>query len=541
MMMDDLSRLLSQLTDHELVFLKWHLLRRPAQTPPDPLPYIWFLKGGRNSGKTVTASNHIFELACTLPFVPDNRIVRVALVGETFDDVKGTMVEGKTGLLGIVPEEMVRAWNRSLGELIVEVPQSEVVPERREIRFNAYTSERPDKIRGPAFHLAWIDEPAKFKDADEDPMKAGTTFSNLTLALRSGTKPHLIVTGTPTPCRLVRYFLDHPRAVVTHMSTIDNIDNVPEEFRDEILRMPSTSRTARQEIYAEVLDDNPEAVFFQSVIDETRVGQRRADGSEIAVPHDDADFALVLGWDPSMTSGEDADEAGIVLTGWTQERREGGRQSGSSFKPAEAYVLADLSARYTPTEQTRVVISTVLEREVADLVFESNQGADFVLTQIHTELSTCCLEVHRRELRSKLVKYGSLKRWRYRVVKEDGEPFSFIVNAIHAQKGKQLRAEVAAMKYDSGQVHHPAAGLDILEREMTGWSPLAKRSPNRVDGVTYTLLHIFGARQMMRHAPARLSAPGAEPLRAAPLDVAQRRGRGASIWSMDLMERRGPQ
>lgn len=95
------------------------------------------------------------------------------------------------------------------------------------------------------------------------------------------------------------------------------------------------------------------------------------------------------------------------------------------------------------------------------------------------------------------------------------------------------------MKYDSGQVHHPAAGLEILEREMTGWSPLAKRSPNRVDGVTYTLLHIFGARQMMRHAPARLSAPTTAPARLAPLDAIGSRTR-TTIWSMDLMERRGP-
>jgi len=527
-MTDDIHRMLSQLEDHELVILKWHLLRREAQTPPDPLPYIWFLKGGRNSGKTVTASNHVFEMACMLPFVPDNRVVRVALVGETFDDVKGTMVEGKTGLLGIVPEAMVRAWNRSLGELVVELPRSDVVPERREIRFNAYTSERPDKIRGPAFHLAWIDEPAKFKDADEDPKKAGTTLSNLTLALRSGTKPHLVVTGTPTPCRLVRYFIDHPRSVVTHMSTIDNIDNVPEEFRDEILRMPSTSRTARQEIYAEVLEDNPEAVFFQAVIDETRADP----------PLDDPDFALVLGWDPSVTSGEDSDEAGIVLAGWTPERRDRGVQSGRAFTPAEAYILADLSRRYTPTEQTRLVIRTVLEQGVDDLVFESNQGADFIRTQVGTELTQQSLEPPSwRELRSKAVKYGSLKRWRCRGVREDGEPYTFVLNAIHAQKGKQPRAEVAAMKYDSGQVHHPAVGLETLEKEMTGWSPLAKKSPNRVDAVTYALLHIFGARQMLRHGPARLSAPSRLPAPLAPLDAAQR---SSSIWSMDLMERRGP-
>jgi phage terminase large subunit-like protein len=526
-MTDDIHHMLAQLDDYELRILKWHLLRREAQTPPDPLPYIWFLKGGRNSGKTITASNHVFEMACTLPFIPENRVVRVALVGETFNDVKDTMVEGKTGLLSVVPEEMVRAWNRSLGELRVELPRSSSVPERREIWFKGYTAERPDKLRGPAFQLAWIDEPAKLRDADEDPEKAGTTFSNLTMTLRTG-RPHLIVTGTPTPCRLIRYLIDHEDSVVTHMRSRDNAANVDELVRQGWARLAPTSRTARQELDAEVLEDNPEAVFFQAVIDETRSDP----------PLEDPGFARVLGWDPSVTSGEDSDEAGIVLTGWTPERREKGVQSGKSFTPAEAYVLADLSRRYTPTEQTRLVIRTMLEQEVEDLVFESNQGADFIRTQVNTELTQQSLEPPTwRELRSKAIKYGSLKRWRYRGVREDGQPYTFVLNAIHAQKGKQPRAEVAAMKYDSGQVHHPPAGLETLEKEMTGWSPLAKKSPNRVDAVTYTLLHIFGAKEMIRHGPARLSAPSTAPAPLAPTDAARRR---ASIWSMDLMDRRGP-
>jgi phage terminase large subunit-like protein len=210
-------------------------------------------------------------------------------------------------------------------------------------------------------------------------------------------------------------------------------------------------------------------------------------------------------------------------------------QSGKAFTPAEAYVLADLSGRLGPTEQTRLVVRTVLEQEVDDLVFETNQGAEFILTQINAELTTQAAEYSRRELRAKALKYGSLKRWRYRVVRQDGTPFSFVLNGIHAQKGKQLRAEVAAMRYDSGQVHHPAEGLPELEREMTGWSPLAKKSPDRADAAVYTLLHIFGAKQMIRHGPARLSAPTLAPASLLPAD----RLRGAaSIYSMDIIDRR---
>jgi phage terminase large subunit-like protein len=525
--------MLHQLEDFELKILLWHLKRRPAQTPPDPLPYIWFLRGGRGSGKTWTASNHIFELTATMPFTPENRTIRVALIGETFDDVKGTMIEGRSGLLSVVPEDMVLAWNRSLGELIVELPQSAAVPERREIRFTTYTSERPDKLRGPEFHCAWIDEPAKFKDADEDPLKAGTTFSNLVMTLRAGTAPHLVVTGTPTACPLVRYFNSHPDAVVTHMTSLENWENLPANFQAEISRLAPTSRTARQEIYAEILDDNPDALFFQSVIDETRwIGEP---------PYDDLTFSEVIGWDPSVSSGEDADEAGIMLAGWTAEYRPDGRQVGEGYRPPQAYLLEDLSGHYTPTEQTRIVIKTLLERRVGDLVFESNQGADFVLTQIHNELATQTIEPPiRRDLRSKSARYGAIKRYRFKVVLESGEPWSFTVSAIHAQHGKQLRAEVAAMKYDHGQVHHPPDGLVELEKEMTSWNPLGKKSPNRVDAAVYALLHIFGDKSLRGGGRARISAPTPAPLRPLPTGSMLRKSGTASIWSMDVMERKGP-
>jgi phage terminase large subunit-like protein len=474
-----------------------------------------------------------------LPWTDENRVVRVAFVGDTAGDVKKTMIEGVSGILAVLRNtDLVTAWNRSQGELTITIPQSPAAPYQREIRVTSYSSQDPNQLRGPAFHIVWIDEMAKLEDADEDPMKADTTMSNIRMSLRVGPHPHLVATGTPTGCRLVRYLRDHPNSVVHNMRSWDNAAHVAEDILEEWRRTPNTSRFARQEIYGEILEDNPEAVFFQSVIDESRVGTVRSDGTSIGLP-DASDISLVLGWDPSVSSGEDSDLAGIVLTGWTPERREGGVQSGRAFTPAEAYVLADLSGRLGPSEQTRLVVRTVLEREVDDLVFESNQGADFILTQINAELATQTDSYSRRELRSKSIKYGSLKRWRYRVIKEDGVPFSFVLNAIHAQKGKQLRAEVAAMRYDSGQVHHPADGLPELEREMTGWSPMAKKSPDRADAAVYTLLHIFGAKQMIRHGPARLSAPTLTPGPLSPLDRAGRRG--ASIWSMDIMERRGPQ
>jgi phage terminase large subunit-like protein len=438
-------------------------------------------------------------------------------------------------VLRVTAPDLVTSWNRSQGELTITIPEGPSVPYRREILITSYSSQEPDQLRGPSFAIAWIDEMAKLADANEDPTKADTTFSNLTMALRKGKSPHIVATGTPTGCWLVRHLRDHERSIVHYMKSWDNIANLPEDTQEQMRRAVPTSRFARQEIYGEILEDNPEALFFQSVIDETRA----------ACP-DDHDLHKVLGWDPSVSSGEDSDEAGIVIAGWTPERRtDRGRQKGPGFSAAQAYVLADHSGRYSPTEQARIVVRAILEEESEDLVFESNQGADFVLTQLHNELATQTLEPpKRRDLPKRNLKYGALKRYRFRGVRMDGEPFTFVVNAIHAQKGKQLRAETVSTKYDTGQVHHPLDGLPLLEREMTGWNPLVKSkvSPGRLDAVVYALLHIFGGKTLVPSALARLSSPTPGRLLTLPLDAA----RGApvkarvSIYSMDLMERKGP-
>src|SRR5688500_14655837 len=113
---EEFDAALAKMPAEELVVLKYEYLRRPEQTPPDPLPDIWLCLGGRGSGKTWTASNHIFAWCKNLPWTAKNKTIRVALVGEVLADVKKTMIEGDTGLKSLIPEELVVLDNRSMGE-----------------------------------------------------------------------------------------------------------------------------------------------------------------------------------------------------------------------------------------------------------------------------------------------------------------------------------------------------------------------------------------------------------------------------------------
>lgn len=534
---NEIEKKLKQLSNADLTILRWHLQRRPAQTCPVPTPTVWWLLGGRGAGKTMTAANHIFEYSATLPFTDENSTVFVALIGANFDDVKNTMIEGKSGLLKLIAEEDLLKWNRTSGELSWKV----VGPngEQREVRCTSYTSARPDKLRGPNTHLVWIDEYAKFEDANDDPTKAGTTWNNMILGLRLGTKPHVIVTGTPTDCRLSKYLLEHKGMKMSHMTTLDNRDNLPESYFEELMSYDPNSRTYRQEILAELIFDNPDALFSNDIIDRHRS----------SVPEEEEIVYKVLGYDPSMSSAADADECGIVLVAYTPEVKEKSKETGGRpriIKSTQAYIQKDLSGHYTPHEQTQLVIQTVLSEQVDDLVFEQNQGVEFVMQSLEQALKDNVAEYNIRKLpKAKKTDYGIVKRWAVNGVDAEGYPFKFTIYAVHATSNKKLRADMVSTRYDSGQVHHPPLNEALpicsittcrasLESQMTSWDPKSSRySPDRLDAMAYCLLHIF-ANFMLTKSKVTVTSPVVVTQGASKHEAIQKKRGKAGVYSMDF-------
>lgn len=462
---------------------------------------FWFLLGGRGSGKTLTGANHIYELGKNHEFKPgEKKIVRVALISETFTDVRITMIEGETGLRSIVPQDLEIAWNRSLGEYKFFIPGSDY----REIHCFAYSSERPELLRGPQHHYVWLDEPAKLKDADKEPTDPSTTWSNMLMGLRLGTNPHVVVTGTPEPHKLIKMLVNHEDCVTHNMSSIDNWENLPEALKKNIERLPKTSRVYRQEVLAEILLDNPDSIISQESIDNNR-----------ADPDYENELHYVLGYDPSMTSNAESDESGIILAGFTVEET---KVEGRTEKETNAYILEDHSGHYDPTTQGKIIVDILLERRVPELIFEQNQGAEFVLNNIKTTLLNHpdVASAHWREIKKKSIKAGVMKRWRVSVLFKDKEiePYSFVAHSIHAKQNKTLRADSVAIHYDMGHIHHPTVGLPIcdvltcksnLEDQMILWSADKKDSPDRMDAAVYCLLHIFGAEHALSNKrPAKI-------------------------------------
>ena len=122
--------------------------RRPNQlTPGGDWWNVALWLAGRGYGKTRIGSEDVADYCRT------HRDVRYAGVFETFADGRDVVVEGESGILRSVPPSAIVDWNRSLGELIFTTGS----------RFDIYSGQKPDALRGPQHHRAWVNEPAKFR------------------------------------------------------------------------------------------------------------------------------------------------------------------------------------------------------------------------------------------------------------------------------------------------------------------------------------------------------------------------------------------
>jgi predicted phage terminase large subunit-like protein len=122
---------------------------------------------------------------------------------------------------------------------------------------------------------------------------------------------------------------------------------------------------------------------------------------------------------PAVTSGEEADETGIVVAG--------------KDKNGHGYVLADISGRYPPTEWARLAIAAYATHRADRIVAEVNNGGDMV---------------------------GATLR-----MIDPNVAFT----AVRASRGKVVRAEPVAALYQQGRAHHIGT-FPQLEDQMTNFT-----------------------------------------------------------------------
>lgn len=416
---------------------------------------------GRGWGKSKTGAEWIRAKA------ESGRSRHLALVAPTAADARDVMVEGVSGVLACCPPGTV-----------------DYEPSKRKLSWkngcvaHTYSADEPDRLRGPNHDGAWCDELSVWKRGQE-------AWDMLQFGLRLGEHPQSLVTMTPRPTALVRALVKDPKSVITRGAMYDNAVNLAESFIAKIRAKYEGTRLGRQEIFAEILDDTPGALWSRTMIDAARVSG-----------HPDL-ISIVVAIDPATTAGEDSDETGIVVTGLGVDEH--------------GYVLDDLSCRMSPEGWARRAIGAYYRYNADCIVAESNQGGEMV--------------------RSVLANVGAAAR--QELAKQVGADdaawqLPIKIKLVHASRGKRTRAEPIALLYEQGLVHHVGdwRNFDVLEEQMCNFVPgivgsveitesggsrrKMQRSPDHVDALVWGLTELFleeqealvvGFRSPMRISP----------------------------------------
>jgi phage terminase large subunit-like protein len=419
----------------------WRFIARPEQLAPKGDWWsIWLFCGGRGAGKTRSGAEWVREN------VETGAAGRIALVAPTASDARDVMIEGESGILATAS-----GWCRPVYE-----------PSKRRLTWpngaiaSVYSAEESERLRGPQHDAAWCDELGTWADP--------STWDMLQFGLRLGRRPRAMVTTTPRATKLFKELVARAGVdvVITRSTTSANAANLAPLFLSQIVGRYAGTRLGRQELDGELIDDIAGALWSRALIDETRI-----------TPAELPDLRrIVVAVDPPATSGEDADEAGIIAAGIDES--------------GQGYVLDDASGIKSPTEWAREAVALFRARRADRIVAERNNGGEMVENTI-------------------------------RMV-DSGVPCTM----VWASRGKFIRAEPISALYEKRRIHH-VGSFPKLEDQMCQFTPdfdrrTAGYSPDRLDALVWAFTELMvssvpgaGLLEYYRRQAESLKAAAATP------------------------------
>jgi len=394
------------LTDEECadILYDWSWHSRPNQRPPAEFvagqKTTWLVVAGRGFGKTRCGAEWVRSRIKTSEFVN--------IIGATASDARDIQIEGESGILRICPPDERPVYVASKRQL--QWPNGAISL--------VFTADEPERLRGKQHGGIWADELGAWRYEE--------AWDQAQLGLRLGQNPQAVVTTTPRPTKLVKNLMKDDSTIITRGSTYHNRSNLAKSFFSQIIKKYEGTRLGRQELMAELLLDNPGALWHQDMIDSLRVSQYPSL------------VRIVTALDPSVDDEGDKDEAGIVVAGIDGN--------------GHCYVLDDLSLHASPDKWARVAINQGHHKHLGDrLVAEVNNGGALVESVLRTVDASL--------------------------------PYT----DVRASRGKRTRAEPISALYEQGRVHH-VGFFPILEDELCNWDPLIDvKSPNRLDALVWAI------------------------------------------------------
>ncbi len=311
------------------------------QLPPEGNWRTWVILGGRGAGKTRAGSEWVRSQVEGTGPGDAGRARRVALVGETLEQVRAVMVFGDSGILASSPPDRRPVWEETRRRL--------VWPNGAEAM--AFSAHDPERLRGPQFDAAWCDELAKWRNAEE-------TWDMLQFALRLGEHPRQVITTTPRKLEMLKTILGNATTVTTRAKTEANTAFLAASFLEEVRARYGGTRLGRQELDGELLADLEGALWTEAMLD----AAVKARGVTPA--------RIVVAVDPPVTGHAGSDSCGIIVAG-----------AATEGPPSEwrGVVLKDETVhRASPMVWARAAVDAYHAHGADRIVAEVNQGGDLV-------------------------------------------------------------------------------------------------------------------------------------------------------------------
>jgi phage terminase large subunit-like protein len=252
------------------------------------------------------------------------------------------------------------------------------------------------------------------------------TWDNMEMGLRLGDNPQVFCTPTPRPIPIIKQLVKDPTTLDVRFSTMQNAENLSPLFLKRVMDKYAGTRLGRQELEGELLDDNPFSLWQRDVIENLRVTSHPVL------------IRVVVGVDPAVSSGDESAETGIIGAGIAAD--------------GQVYVLDDASLHGSPLDWARSVVRSFHRHKADRVIGEVNNGGDLVEVNLRTV--------------------------------DRSIPF----RAVHASRGKLIRAEPIAALYEQGKVHHVGT-FPQLEDQMTEWVP-GEKSPDRMDALVWAITEL---------------------------------------------------
>lgn len=382
---------------------------RSNQLPPETNWKTWLILSGRGWGKTRTGSEWIVWQAL------NNPKTRWAVVAATSADVTDTCFEGESGIISVLTRYGIYnedSYNRTRSAYTL--PNGS--------RIKGFSAEKPDRLRGPQHHGAWCDELAAWEYPE--------TWDQLQFGLRLGEHPQCVVTTTPRPTKIIKELIKDSDNIVTRGSTYENADNLAASTLLTLQAKYESTRLGRQELFGEILDDNPGALWNRNNLEATRI--KPADVPTLV--------RVVVGVDPAVTNTDESDSTGIVVAGMSGD--------------GQYYVLADDTIKASPQVWAEKAIASFEQHKADRIIAEVNNGGDLVVHLLQQVKATVP------------------------------------VKKVTASRGKQVRAEPIAALFEQGRAHL-VGYYPELEDQLCEWEPGTNMSsPDRMDAMVWALTEL---------------------------------------------------